>query len=126
MFMEKEKELMEKFFKTMLEFFPKTEEAYQNSIMKHGERLDTIVIEDIFMPEVVALLKRDEDSETLVKVFEYFEEVSNCDDSYLLNIFSITVLEILGNDKRVLEKAKKYMGAKTIQLQEEADWNLGR
>lgn len=118
--------LSDKFFKTMLEFFPKTKEAYQNSIMEHGERLDTIVIEDIFIPEVVALLKRDEDSETLVKVFEYFEEVSNCDDSYLLNIFSITVLEILGNDKRVLEKAKKYMGAKTIQLQEEADWKLGR
>lgn len=36
------------------------------------------------------------------------------------------LMEILGNDKRVLEKAKKYMGAKTMQLQEEADWNLGR
>lgn len=44
----------------------------------------------------------------------------------VVGVFSITVLEILGNDKRILEKAKKYMGAKTIQLQEEADWKLGR
>jgi hypothetical protein len=35
-------------------------------------------------------------------------------------------LEILGNDKNILEKAKKYMGPITIKLQREADIAIGR
>lgn len=50
----------------------------------------------------------------------------NCDDSHLINIFSITVLEILGNDKAILERAKKYMGTRTMQLQVMVDRGLGR
>lgn len=57
---------------------------------------------------------------------EYFEEVAHSDDPHLVNIFSTTVLEILGNDKAILETAKKYMGSKTMQLQIEADIELGR
>ena len=51
--------------------------------------------------------------------------VINSDD-YLNNVFSITALEILGNDKNILEKAKKYMGPITIKLQREADIAIGR
>ncbi len=40
--------------------------------------------------------------------------------------FSITALEILGNDKNILEKAKKYMGSVTTRLQREADITIGR
>ena len=47
-------------------------------------------------------------------------------DDYLNNVFSITALEILGNDKNILEKAKKYMGPITIKLQREADIAIGR
>lgn len=30
--------------------------------------------------------------------------VSNCEDTHLINIFLITVMEILGNDTTILEK----------------------
>jgi len=46
--------------------------------------------------------------------------------SVSLNIFSITALETLGNDKKILSIAQNYMGAKTKLLQREADRKIGR
>lgn len=62
----------------------------------------------------------------LERIFKYFEEIVNSDDTNLIDVFSITVLEVLGNDKVILESAKHYMGAKTIVLQRKADEELGR
>lgn len=59
-------------------------------------------------------------------MFDYFEQVSLDADDYLLNVFSITTLEILGNDINFLKIAKNYMGPKTMQYQREADLDLGR
>ena len=52
--------------------------------------------------------------------------MSNCGNENLLNIFSVTVLEVLGNDKEILKTAQTYMGKKTYELQLEADKDLGR
>lgn len=60
------------------------------------------------------------------EIFEYFENVCLYSDEYLNNVFSITVLEILGNEKKVLETAKKYMGPVTTKLQRQADIDIGR
>lgn len=114
------------FFGRMQEFFPSTREEYTESIKEYGEVLETVVIEDIFMPRVLELLAENKNPELLKKVFDYFEEIVNGDDSDFINILFITVLEILGNDKRVLETAKQYMGPKTALLQIEADRQLGR
>ena len=54
------------------------------------------------------------------------EEIINKNDSHLINIFSVTVLEILGNDKAILKVAKQYMGEKTALLQMKVDKELGR
>ena len=114
------------FFEKMQEFFPSTKNAYIESVEEYGEVLETVVIEDIFMPELLTLLAKNEDAELLSNMFNYFEEIINKNDSYLINIFSVTVLEILGNDKAVLKVAKQYMGEKTTLLQMKADKELGR
>lgn len=114
------------FFETMLIFFPSLSHEYEKHIEKYNERLDTVIIEDIFMPEIINLLKHNCECELLKSIFEYFEKVSVSSDKYFLNVFSITVMEILGNDKKILEIAKQYMGPKTAQLQREADNALGR
>lgn len=110
----------------MLDFLPTTINDYMRHIEKYGEVLETVVVEDIFMPEIIKLLQMDDNIELLTNIFNYFEEVSDSGDEHLLNTFSVTVLEILGNDKTILETARKYMGPKTIQLQIEADRALGR
>lgn len=114
------------FFEKMQEFLPSTQEEYHKSIKEYGEGLETLIIEDIFMPKIVELLAKNKNSELLKNIFNYFEEIVNGNDSHLINILSITVLEILGNDKMILDIAKQYMGPKTALLQEEADRDLGR
>ena len=119
-----------KFFEKMQEFFPSTKNAYIESVEEYGEEygevLETVVIEDIFMPELLTLLAKNEDAELLSNMFNYFEEIINKNDSHLINIFSVTVLEILGNDKAILKVAKQYMGEKTALLQMKVDKELGR
>lgn len=114
------------FLKTMLDSFPSAIEKYKKSIKDNGEVLETVIIEDVFMPYVIRLLVGGENTQLLEKIFDYFEVVSNCEDEYLINVFSITVLEALGDDRAILDTAKKYMGAKTTELQIEADRELGR
>ena len=77
------------FFEKMQEFFPSTKNAYIESVEEYGEVLETVVIEDIFMPEVLALLVKNEDSELLSNMFNYFEEIINIVKKYL--VWSIDV-----------------------------------
>lgn len=114
------------FFEKMQEFFPSTRTEYLESIKKYGEILETVVIEDIFMPKLLEVLAKNEDIELLEKIFRYFEEIIDRNDPHVNKIFSVTVLEILGNDRVILNTAKKYMGPKTVLMQVEADKDLGR
>ncbi len=118
--------IIDEFISQMVSFFPGIgDELYER--MKDGfEGIDTIIIEDIIMPRVIALIEKNSDEEKLKMVFSYFEDVCTKSDDYLKNVFSITVLEILGNEKETLEKAKKYMGPRTTEMQREADLGLGR
>lgn len=116
----------EEFLRRMLDFIPSANDAYRKSIADYGEALETVIIEDIFIPEIIKLLSEENNINLLERIFKYFEEVSNDEDAHLKNIFSITVLEALGNDRSILGIAQKYMGTKTIQLQIEADRALGR
>lgn len=118
--------MSEAFFKTMVELLPETKAEYEKHMKEYEKRLDTVVIEDIFMPEVNKLLEEDKNKVLLKKIFDYFEDVSGCGDEYLINIFSITVLEILGNDKEILTRARDYMGKETARLQRKSDGDIGR
>lgn len=110
----------------MLDFLPSSNSEYRKSIEDYGETLETVIIEDIFMPEFIKLLSEDKNIKLLKSIFDYFEEISNCEDNHLINIFTITVLEILGNERTILGIAQKYMGPETMQLQIKADRELGR
>ena len=118
--------IIETFLEKMIDFFPEIRGKIEEHVSEYGERLDTIVVEEIIMPEVIELLKKNSDEKKLVEIFEYFEDVCINSDNYLNNVFSITTLEILGNEKNILETAKKYMGPVMIKLQREADIAIGR
>lgn len=117
---------IETFLAQMIDFFSGIRENVDEHIAEYGERLDTIVIEEIIMPEVIELLTKNSDEKKLTEIFDYFEDVCINADDYLNNVFSITALEILGNEKIILETAKKYMGPATIKRQREADLAIGR
>lgn len=116
----------EEFIEHLLEFFPSVINQYRKSIEENGELLETVVIEDIFIPEIINLLKDSKKSELLKRIFDYFESVIKCEDIELKDVFITTVLESLGNDKTILKKAREYMGPQTMKFQLEADKALGR
>ncbi|KQY94712.1 resolvase [Paenibacillus sp. Root52] len=116
----------EEFFRKMIDFLPSSDAAFRESITTYGEVLETIIIEDIFMPEILVLLKEETNIDLIKRIFAYFEEVSTCGDAHLINLLSITALEVLGNDRSILTTAQKYMGLTTTQLQIEADRSIGR
>ena len=97
--------IIDDFLKQMTIYFPTIKKDLDEHIQEFGERLDTIVIEDIIMPEIIELLEKDADTKKLKVIFDYFEDVCINSDDYLNNVFSITALEILGNDKNILEHA---------------------
>lgn len=104
------------FFQKMLEFLPSAYGSYEESVNRFGEVLETVVIEDIFMPEIIKLLKNEDNAGLLNNIFAYFEEICSSQDEHLINIFSVTILEILGDDKELLERAQKYIRPNTQQL----------
>ncbi len=114
------------FLKQMTIYFPTIKKELDEHIEGFGERLDTIVVEDIIMPRVIDLMKNLNNEKKIKEIFDYFETVSTEADENLLNIFSITVLEMLGADKDILEIAKQYMGPITKKYQRDADLDLGR
>ena len=121
------KNITEQFMEKMQLFFPVTKQMYRKSVEKYGMVLESVVIEDIFMPEIIKLLHSDEYLDLLEKVFRYIEETVNDDNNgHLIDILSVTVFEILGNDRELLKRAKQYMGPKSLMLQIEADKELRR
>ena len=118
--------IIDDFYNKMKIFFPNICSDIEQMMEDNSEGLDTIVIEEVIMPEVLGLLKNDTEPEKTRNIFDFFEDVCINSDEYLNNVFSITALEILGNDKDILEKAQKYMGPVTKKLQREADIALGR
>ena len=108
------------------EFISLEEKEKKEHFEEYGKMLDTLFVEDVIMPKVIDLIKKDSEKEKLQNIFDYFEDVSNNADEYLLNVFSVTTLEILGNEAEVLKKSKQYMGSVTAKLQREADLDLGR
>ena len=118
--------MIDDFLNKMIYFFPNIKIDMNERMEDDFEGLDTIVVEEIIMPEVIELLKKNTDEKKLNEIFNFFEEVCINSDAYLSNVFSITALEILGNEKNTLETAKKYMGPVTIKLQREADLSIGR
>ena len=114
------------FFEQMVQFFPQVEDEYRTKRAGSLNGMDTIMVEEVFMPHVIDILEKDDDRELLRRIFDYFELVATEADKYLLNVFTVTVLEILGNDRGILAIAGQYMGTVTAKLQKKADKALGR
>ena len=71
------------YVRVMLNFLPSTVNGYRESIDYNGEILETVIIEDVFMPELIKLLIDNKDEKLLSSIFEYFEKVSNSGDDHL-------------------------------------------
>ena len=55
------------FFRKMLEFFPNSEIEYNNIVEEYGEILETLVIEDVLMPNLIQLLIKNQEVDKLYR-----------------------------------------------------------
>lgn len=114
------------FFQEMLKLFPQTMSQYEKMKTQYGKVLETVAIEDIFMPYIIDLIERNQNVNLIQDMFDLFERVCRDGDQHLMDVFSTTILECIGNNQDILREARNYMGSTTKLLQIEADKHIGR
>lgn len=64
--------------------------------------------------------------EVLQRIFNLFEIMATQGNDDVVNILSVTILERLGDDRKVIDTARKYMGKETRKLSDETEKGWGR
>lgn len=62
-----------------------------------------------------------EETEKLKNLFEFFERMATKGDDYVKELLSVTILERLGEDKKNLNTAYRYMGKETRKASDEME-----
>ncbi len=81
---------------------------------------------DVLNPYLIELLNENREKTKLKKIFKFLEEMANSEDELLKEVLACTVLERLGDDKAILEIAKRYMGESSRKISCEIEKGLGR
>ena len=76
---------------------------------------------DLLTPYLVSLLNSDAQEEILKRIFAFLEELANHEDVHVQEVVAFSVLEQLGADEQLLQKARKYMSPKTLQFSHEVE-----
>ena len=114
------------FFSSLFSLFPQACPALETMQAQYGRILETVALEDIYMPLITAELRTEDHPQLLHALFRLLENACSDKNQELRDILSSTILEALGNDHFILQKAQNYMGTVTKQMQIEADRHLGR
>ena len=114
------------FFSRLLSLFPQASAALEAMQAQYGRILETVALEDIYMPLITAELRTEEHPQLLHALFRLLESACSSKNQELRDILSSTVLEALGDNHFILQKAQSYMETVTKQMQSEADRHLGR
>ena len=76
-----------------------------------------IIYGDVLNPFLITLLESGKREELLKRIFTFLEVLANHDDVRVREVVAATVCERLGGHKEeLLEKARAYMGPKTLQI----------
>jgi len=68
----------------------------------------------------------EDNSQVLQKLFRVFEIMATQGNDDVVNILCVTILERLGDDRKVLNTSRKYMGKETRKLSDETEKGWGR
>lgn len=66
------------------------------------------------------------DTQVLERLFSIFEIMATQGNVDVENILCVTILERLGDDRKVLNVAREYMGKETRRLSDETEKDWGR
>ncbi|MDQ0087494.1 hypothetical protein J2T12_000888 [Paenibacillus anaericanus] len=110
----------------MLEAIPEITPMYEKELDWWDEILPHIVFGDVLSPYIITLLRESNPEQTLEKVFDFLEQMAISSDERVQEVLAVTVLEQLGDDPLILEKARQYMGCETKKMSVEIEKGWGR
>lgn len=106
---------------------PELTDLYENEIADWNEFPGNHnIFGNVLNPFLIKLLEKDNQEQIKKRIFEFLEEMALSDDIRIQEVVSVTVLEYLGDSKKLLKKARKLMGNKTLEFSKEIEKWLGR
>jgi hypothetical protein len=75
---------------------------------------------------IVELLSANKNKRLLSGLFDFFELMANSKDEEVIGVLYATILEYLGDDKKILKKARSLMGEKSLELSHKVEKSWGR
>jgi len=112
----------------LVDAVPELRSQYEQEVKWWGEEEPGAhnIYGDLLTPHLISLLKSDEQEDTLKRIFALLEKLANHEDVHVQEVVAFSVLEQLGGDKELLQKARRYMGPKTLQFSHEVEKSWGR
>lgn len=101
--------------KIFIREFPEYNETLNEHMKCYGELLGHVFFGDIINKQLFELLKYDRDEERSHALLNFIDEFYLQGDEDCKNIAVVTILEYLGDDRDVLEKAFKYLNRDLVE-----------
>jgi hypothetical protein len=116
--------IIEEFLSNFPEF---QEKAMKESKWWNGEtRLVHVFFGYVLIPFLKKELICKDNSLIIERIFQFLEKMALSSDEGVKEILGVTILESLGDDRTILEKARRKMGDNTIKISREIEKGLGR
>ena len=80
----------------------------------------------VLNPFLLEKLTTMENPDLLNRVFEFLETMALSGDEDVVGVLTATVLERIGDDKMLLERARPLMGENTLRMSHEVERSWGR
>ena len=75
---------------------------------------------------VLELISSWKNKELINRLFSFYEIMANSEDEDVVGVLYATILERLGDDKKILKRARSLMGEKSLALSHEVEKFWGR
>jgi hypothetical protein len=112
----------------LLEAVPELRAGYEAECRQWGDEPlgPHVIFGDVLNPYLLDLLGAARPDAKLRRVFQFLERLANHEDIHIQELVAVTVCERLGDDPKILNRAHKYMGARTRQFSDEVEVFWGR
>jgi hypothetical protein len=112
----------------LLDAVPELKSRYEAELRWWGEERPGphIVYGDVLMPYLIPLLEAQGGAQTLERIFAFLELLARNEDLHVQEVLQMTVLERLGDSRQWLDRAREFMGERTLQLSHEIEGFWGR
>jgi hypothetical protein len=102
------------------------QDTYWMADEEYEEPLVHVFVGDHFNPYLIEQLSVLKDEDLLNRIFEFLESMAISEDTSVREVLTTTILEQLGDDKQILERARAFMRSNTLKMSHEIERFLGR